>query len=336
MKRIPPPKNKLKMLCASNRAFRTFSVLIALSLIVQVFQAETSFAGDLCEKWEEPKVIGYLDTSQVSESSGIAVSLTSKFLYHINDSGSAGVFFVSSRDGNETKKVTVSGFTPSDTEDLSAGPCPESEKRCLAIGDIGDNRVRRKSVKIAFIEETGVFSESVKPVSIRSFSYPGGSFNAEAMAILPNGDVVVVTKETTATRPASIFRAKRASFAKVSANTIVEFKKIGEIDSFKIAKDRFLGGMITGMSVSRDGRRFALLTYGLVVEFAVDLQTEAGVSKDLKEGVDYKVLSAPPLSQQESITYDDDDRSLIYSTEFANIGLGSRNSVPIMRLGCAK
>lgn len=303
--------------------------LIAIALL----SSELVFA-KVCEKWEKPSVLGYLDTKHVPEASGLAVSRQFKRFYHINDSGNQVEFFSSKRDGEETMPIGIAGFSASDTEDMALGPCPLTKDTCIAVGDIGDNRERRSSINIAFIQELETFPKSVTPQAIRSFRYPDRAHNAESMAVLPNGDLIIITKEKIG-GTSFIFRARKSSYVDKASEAVV-LEKIGEFNFYSVTKDKFLGGLATGMTVSSDGKKFAVLTYNLIVEFNVDLSQEDIRSKDWKEGVEYRIVPSITLSQQESISYDDDEQSLIYTTEFANIVVGSRRSVPIMRVGCSQ
>jgi hypothetical protein len=314
------------------------SKLDLLNLSLALALAPSIATAKLCEKWEEPTVLGHLDTKYLNEASGLSVSRIDKKLYLINDSGSAPEFFVSDRNGDGAKKVSVSDFKLEDTEDLALGPCVMSDKRCVILADIGDNDKKRSNIKVIFVEEVNPFPAAVKPLGTRYFKYPHKPHNAEAMAVLPNGDLIVITKESKMAKgkPSEIFRAHKSEYEKKSNGEVTTLDKIGEIDANKIAQDKFLGGVVTGMSVTSDGKKFVLLTYGAIIEFDVDLSAEKLDWKNWKKDVDYKVLSAPPLAQQESIAYDADEKSVLYTTEMANFGLGSRQSVPIMRIGCVK
>ncbi|RYZ64871.1 MAG: hypothetical protein EOP05_21405, partial [Proteobacteria bacterium] len=133
-------------------------------------------------------------------------------IYHTNDSGTAPVFFVTKPDGSHEQVVKIRNFTPLDPEEIAVGPCPNKmSESCVVTADIGDNLTRRKSIALFFMEEQKSFPLEVTPGFIARFKYPKEAHNAEAMAVLDNGDVVIVTKEMSklgSTGPAQVYRAK--------------------------------------------------------------------------------------------------------------------------------
>src|SRR5262249_11685652 len=85
--------------------------------------ASRSYA-QLCNQWKPATHVGDLE-AQLKEARGVAVSR--KFggrLYHINDSGDKGRFYITSIEGKDTHAVDVAGFDPVDMEALSLGSCP--------------------------------------------------------------------------------------------------------------------------------------------------------------------------------------------------------------------
>jgi hypothetical protein len=307
-------------------------------LLAFAFGVSLQAHAKLCQSWAQPELLGHLDPKFVNESSGMAASRGAKVLYHINDSGSPPEFYVSDLNGEHTRKIAVSDFTLEDTEDMALGPCPLSSKRCLALGDIGDNNSKRKSIKVVFLEEQVPFPDRVKPQATRYFIYPNGPHDAESMAILPNGDLIIITKEMNFLngKPSQIFRSRKSDYAEKSEKNPILLEKVADLYAGNFTHDKMLGSVVTGMSVTSDGSKFVLLTYGTIIEFNVDLRSTNLNPQSWRENIDYKVLAAPPLAQQESITFDDQDKSIIYSTELANFGLGSKQSVPIMRIQCVR
>src|SRR6185436_11474747 len=83
-----------------------------------------------------------------------------------------------------------------DWEALGAGPC--SERWCLHVGDVGDNRGVRRSIAIYRIVEPvldGSGAEIAAPVLDRQEArYPDGPHDAEAIVVAGDRDVYVLTK----------------------------------------------------------------------------------------------------------------------------------------------
>src|SRR6185369_18081869 len=109
-------------------------VFIAVWMLLLLFQDGNS---QPCQ-WTHGKEIGQL-SDPIDEDSGLAISR--KFpdrLYHVNDSGDSGRFFITDLTGRNLRIVNVKSFSPVDAEDLALGPCSASAD-CLFIGDIGSN-----------------------------------------------------------------------------------------------------------------------------------------------------------------------------------------------------
>ncbi len=258
--------------------------------------------GQVCAGWKDAVHIGDLQL-RLQEASGVAVSR--KFpdrLYHINDSGDAGRFYITNTKGTETQPVSVIGFKPVDTEAVSLGACSNG-KSCLFIGDIGDNGRRRQTVDIVGVEELGQFPASVSPVTRLKLRYPDGPHDAESLAIHPDGTIYILTKE----QPARLFKAKQQPPSQL-------LRLVMTLDA---------GSSPTDMAISDDGTRLLVLTYLDAVEFGIDFQ-RAGPPRYRQ------TIHVRFLQQQEGVAYLPGSRSFIYTTE--------RLVFPawIMRVDCAE
>jgi len=248
----------------------------------------TSTQAQVCHQWSEAVRAGELK-SQLQEESGVAASR--RFpgrLYHINDSGDTGKFYITDADGGNTRAVRVAGFSPRDAEALSLGRCPGAgagPPSCLYLGDIGDNDEKRKSVEIAVVDEIREFPEAVKPRLRLTFRYPDGPHNAESMAVHPDGTIYILTKET----PARLFKGSSLN----GSSQAVALSAVTTITP---------GGDPTDMAISDDGMRLLVLTYKDAVEYSIDLNQQQKIPLNF-------------LQQQESITYLPGSRSFIYTTE---------------------
>jgi hypothetical protein len=254
----------------------------------------------LCRQWSEAVRVGELQV-QLTEASGLAASRQFPGrLYHINDSGETGKFFITGIDGKDTRAVRIDGFEPEDTEALSLGPCPGKDSiSCLYIGDIGDNDVKRKSIEIVVVDEVRNFSQTVKPRSRLKLLYPDGPHDAESMAVHPNGDIYILTKEN----PARLYKA--------NPNALQQM--LTPVTTLQP------GGKPTDMAISDDGMRLLVLTYMDAVEYSMDFKQQQKIRLNF-------------LQQQESVAYLPGSRSFIYSTEQLLQGLPQW----IMKVDCEK
>jgi hypothetical protein len=254
---------------------------VAGILLIFLF-AVTGYA-QLCSEWKSAVRVGELQ-NQLKEASGVSASR--KFagrLYHINDSGDTGKFYVTAMDGKDTLAVAVAGFKPVDVEALSLGPCPTGSSRnsCIYIADIGDNDIRRKSISVVVVNEQ-TFSPTVNAVAQLQLHYPDGPHDAESFAVHPDGTFYILTKE----RPARLFKGS----PRLTAQTL----------TFVATLDP--GGKPTDIAISDDGMRLLVLTYTDAVEYSIDLKSQHKIPLEF-------------LQQQESVAYLPGSRSFIYTTE---------------------
>jgi len=260
----------------------------------------TTADAQLCKQWSEAVRIGELQV-QLTEASGLAASRQFPGrLYHINDSGETGKFFITGMDGKDTRSVRINDFEPEDTEALSLGLCLGKDSiSCLYIGDIGDNDVKRKSIEIVVVDEVRNFSQPVKARSRLKLLYPDGPHDAESMAVHPNGDIYILTKEN----PARLYKA--------NPNAVQQ--TLTPVTTLQP------GGKPTDMTISDDGMRLLVLTYMDAVEYSMDFKQQQKIRLNF-------------LQQQESVAYLPGSRSFIYSTEQLLQGLPQW----IMKVNCEK
>ena len=207
-----------------------------------------------------PLTVGILHDRSINESSGLVASrLTSGAYWTHNDDG-AFIYALNSR-GAPLGVFRVAGAQARDWEDISIGPGPERGKSYLYIGDIGDNESIRSEIIIYRVAEPALTTETVNLTrqmpgmtanaeAIR-LRYPDGKFDAETLLVHPSsGNIYVITK-VAVFRPV-IYEAA----APFTPGQVITMRRIGEI-----RVPSLFGGVLTGGSVSPDGRRVALCDY---------------------------------------------------------------------------
>ena len=139
------------------------------------------------------------------EASGLAVSRTQPgVLWAHNDSGDKPVLYAIDQKGTLLAKVAVLDAEAMDWEDIAGGPCPEdgATTHCLYIADTGNNSRAREVLTIYIVDEPSISgADPGRPLTVKArafrFRYPDGPEDTEAIAVLPNGDVTIVSKGRT-------------------------------------------------------------------------------------------------------------------------------------------
>ena len=189
----------------------------------------------------------------IREASGVVFSRTLQgVLWTHNDSGNQPALF-----GIDGRAAAVATLPVSaairDWEDLALGPCPEGS--CLYLADTGDNGRREDPVTLFVTPEPRSADAPVGPVRSYTAHYPDRlARDAEAMFVLPSGDVYLITKGSR--HPIEIFRWPTPLREGVTV-TLVPVRGLG-------ARPEQPGDRVTGAGASADGRFVAVRTYSLL------------------------------------------------------------------------
>ena len=206
--------------------------------------------------FDTPRVVGKIQSSEISESSGVAVSACqSNVLWTHNDGGNDDLIFAIAPSGELLGTYRVRGVKNDDWEDI-AGYKDATGKCFVYIGDIGDNAAEKAEHKVYRIPEPPVGGtdpkrtvETEAPLTVR-FRYPDENQNAETLMVHPQtGDIYVATKRKSG--PSRVYKIKPAFDADIQTA-----EKVGEISVPAIPN-----GLLTGGDISPDGRHVMLCDY---------------------------------------------------------------------------
>lgn len=189
---------------------------------------------------------------ELDEASGVAIGRRAAgVLWAHNDSGDDPVVYAVGAAGEPLGAVRVPGAEHRDWEDLAVGPCPAGS--CLYVGDIGDNAGRRAEVHLyRFPEpEPGAPAGGGRAERFR-MRYPGGPRDAEALFVLPSGEVFVISKGGRG--PAELFRYPLP----LRAGEGVELERVASLAP-AAAPGEVL--QVTGADASPDGGWVAVRAY---------------------------------------------------------------------------
>lgn len=261
----------------------------------------------------DPVQIGRVEDQRITESSGLAASFKNEgSLWTHNDSGDAPVVYCLAPDGSSCGAFLLSGAVANDWEDMAVGPGPLPAQSYLYVGDIGGNipsdgdavvtvyRVPEPPIEGASSAAGAepVVLDSVDQIRLR---YPDGPHDAETLLVHPfTGDLYIITKEV----DSGVYKAE----APLRTGTETLLDRVARFSIFANLSDR------TGGSISPDGRRVAISTYGGAFEFV--LPPKVPVSRfDVIWRQEPTRIRMGLLVQSEAISYRRDGRAVFATSE---------------------
>ena len=130
--------------------------------------------------------------AELSEASGITPSGRTEGIFWVHGDDNPPMIFAIDTTGTIKARVRVAGLRNRDWEDIAAAPC--GNERCLYIADVGDNMQNRASRMIARISEPAL-TDTITSEPVRyQFRTPGKSHDAEAIVVLPDDELYLITK----------------------------------------------------------------------------------------------------------------------------------------------
>jgi hypothetical protein len=147
---------------------------------------------------------GIVESDAIKEASGVAASRRVDDVWWVhNDSGDSARVFAINTAGQTLGEYSLTGASPTDWEDVAAGPGPTTGTSYLYLGDIGDNSASRSSVQVYRVPEPLVnpasplsTPQALPDVDALTLTYPDGPHDAEGLFVDPTTrDLFVVTKD---------------------------------------------------------------------------------------------------------------------------------------------
>lgn len=207
---------------------------------------------------------GRMAHPRLAEVSGVAPSRDhAGVLWVINDSGNPPDLLAVDSTGTLWGGIPLRGAPNIDWEEIALGPCAMAT--CLYIADTGDNRERRSEVAIhRLVEPLPPTAQTMPPLAVETlrFRYPDGPHDVEAMGVLPDGSILLVTKGRSGGILA--FRLPQEAW---SADEVAVAERV---DSLPITAALGMGRAVTGMAISQDGLRVMVRTYRDLFPFVLE------------------------------------------------------------------
>jgi hypothetical protein len=245
----------------------------------------------------------------LDETSGLALSRANpELLWTHNDSGGEPRLFAVGPNGDLVRTVEVARARNRDWEAISAGPCPGGH--CLYVGDIGDNLASRSEVTIYRVGEPGPDVRVTASAERFRARYPGGARDAEALFVLPSGELYLISKGRTSNialyRYPPPFRAAE----------VVELEHVLDLSTRPVE----LAEQVTSAEASPDGGWVAVLSYAALMLYRTD---DLLAGRPAASVIDLSALGAP---QGEAVAIQNDGRVAVTSES----GGGSRASIALL------
>lgn len=238
------------------------------------------------------------------------------FFVH-NDEGKTRLYAVDETGAN-LGHISIVPAKNKDWEDITS--IPMDDNRWLVVGDIGDNKAKRKSIKLYFIEEpkTGKKDRySGKQVLKHHLylTYPDGPRDCESMAYDPAGEQILLLSKRD--KPPRLYAVDlETALTQESA----ELKFLGTTSALRppTIRDRaHWGGRAdyisqpTGFDISPDGNEAVVITYRSLYRYKRNNGEDwlSAMQRTPEEVV------GPPAVQNEAIAYTIDGKAIYVTTE---------------------
>lgn len=261
---------------------------------------------------------GWLSADELMEASGMQASHGHEGDFFVHNDEGEPVLYAIDETGADHGSVLIVPAKNKDWEDITS--VPVADGRWLVVGDIGDNKAKRKSIKLYFVEEpeTGEHDRYSGRLDLKhsvKLRYPDGPRDCESMAYDPvDNQILLLSKRDTPARLYAVDLETALTEGKAELNFLGVIAKLRPPTS----RDRFQWGgrtdyisQPTGFDISPDGSQAVVITYRSLYRFR------------RKPGEDWLTVLqrkpdeyvGPPSIQNEAISYSADGKSIYVTTE---------------------
>ena len=199
-------------------------------------------------------------SASIRESSALAASRKQPGIFWtLNDSGNPAQLFAIDSSGQSRGIVAVEGAENRDWEGLALARCRTGD--CLYIADTGDNRQRRRSIRIFRVPEPATGSASAPTISVNGsleLTYDDGPRNVEAIFVTPSQDLYLISKERSG--GGRLYHVGADAWGSPTGRAVARFIQ-------ELPFPDGLGYQVTDAALHPDGERVAVRTYRYIVFF---------------------------------------------------------------------
>ncbi len=263
--------------------------------------------------------VGIIENARLDEASGMQRSLKYPGIVYLHNDDGPPEIYIADEMGRDLGTFIVKGARNRDWEDITA--VPDTRQPLVVGADTGDNGARWDSVDLYFFFEPergpeNGFSTEVELLHTISLRYPDGARDCESVAYdARNERLLFMTKRD---RPPRLY-AIGIEEALSQDESVLEF--LGEAWSFREpsledlelfgARDGPWVAQPTGMDISPDGRRAAVISYRSLYIF--DRAPEQNWAEALASKP--REYPGPDSYKEEAVTFLADGRTVLVTTE---------------------
>ena len=191
-------------------------------------------------------------------------------IWVIADSGPPVLYSIDA-DNGIAERVHVVDAAVDDWEDLASGPCGNTGA-CLYIAEIGDNLHSARTRAVLRVHEPAP-GDSVAQAERFEFRFPDGPSDAEALIVLPDQTMLVITKGRN--RAIGVYRYSPP----LIADSVVTLERMASLSSGIVQ----LPAQITGAASNPEGTLLLLRSYSALqlYRFQEDDLERIGAPHDL-------------------------------------------------------
>jgi hypothetical protein len=296
-------------------------ILACFTTIVLTVSTACEKQSETTETEPQPVIMertGWLASNKLNEVSGIQASHSRQGDFFVHNDDGKSVIYAIDESGADLGRVSLVPAKNKDWEDITSVPIDED--RWIVIGDIGDNRARRDSIKLYFAEEpkTGKndrYSGRLELKHWLTLTYPDGPRDCESLAYDPVGKQILLLSKRD--KPPRLY-AVDLETALSTDQAELEFLGVTAALRPPTPRDRaHWGGRTdfisqpTGFDISADGNEAVVITYRSLYRY------------HRQEGEDWlsamqrnpEEVVGPPAVQNEAITYSIDGTAIYVATE---------------------
>lgn len=147
-----------------------------------------------CVQYASAQQVGHTPSALVELSGLVRSERHGGHFWAHNDSGNAFELFLVSSHGELVRRFDIAGARPNDVEAVTLAPCGDGPRRCVILGDIGDNLRWRREYRLYRVEEPQLDAEPLR-AEVMTFTLPNTPLNFEALFSDPRtGDLYVISK----------------------------------------------------------------------------------------------------------------------------------------------